>query len=156
MKKVVAIVIVALVMTMGTTMNAQSPSGQFGVGITVGGLNGAQVQYAISPAFHVGAGLGLELRDGNTGIAFAPYGKFIFAGSKEFKPFLIAILSIASYSGSSSTSTALNLGGGGEYFITPNFGLWGGIVVINIPFSPTGSKVGFGILSPTAGVEWFF
>lgn len=125
MKKVVSISIVALVMAMGTTItSAQSPDRQFGVGVTVGGMTGAQLQYAITPAVHVGAGIGLELRDGNTFLAFSPYGKFIFAGSKEFKPFLIAIFSISSMT-EGTTSTSLNFGGGAEYFITPNFGLFG-------------------------------
>lgn len=155
MKKLVAVTLVALVMAMGTSMNAQSPSGQFGVGVIVGELSGAQIQYAISPAVHVGTALGLELRDGNTNLGFSPYVKFIFAGSKELKPFLLGSFQILSLAGEGSTRTALNFGGGAEYFITPNFGVWGGIVVLNLPLSPSGSKVGFGILSPAAGLEWF-
>lgn len=160
MKKVVAIAVVALVLVMGTQLKAQSPSQQFGIGAMVGGMNAVTAQYALSPAFHLGAGLGLELRDGNSFVSFAPYAKFIFAGSKELKPFLLGIFSINSSSSGQtgvegSTSTALNFGGGVEYFVTPNFGIWAGIVVLNLPLSPSGSKVGFGILSPTVGAEWF-
>lgn len=160
MKKVVAIAVVALVLVMGTQMKAQSPSQQFGLGALVGGLNGVTAQYALSPAFHLGAGIGLELRDGNTNLSFSPYAKFIFAGSKELKPFLLGMFSISSNSSGvtgveGTTSTALNFGGGLEYFITPNFGFYAGMIVLNLPLSPSGSKVGFGILSPFVGGEWF-
>jgi len=160
MKNLVAIAVVTLVMAMGTSMSAQSPSQQFGIGAIIGGMNAVTAQYALSPAFHLGAGLGLELRDGNTNLQFSPYAKFIFAGSKELKPFLLGVFSIGSSSSGvtgveGTTSTALNFGGGVEYFVTPNFGIWAGVIVLNLPLSPTGSKVGFGILSPSLGAEWF-
>jgi len=160
MKKVVAVALVAFVLAMGTTMNAQSPDKQFGIGGVVGGVSAAQIQYAISPAFHLGAFLGLQIQ-GSTQLVFGPYGKFIFAGSKELKPFVFANLMISSTSTGgtnsvSSTSTGLNFGAGAEYFITPNFGFWAGITVLSLPLSPSGQDVGFGILAPSIGGEWFF
>jgi len=170
MKKVVAVALVAFVLAMGTTMKAQSPDGQFGIGValgTEGAVSGAQIQYAISPAFHIGTRFGISVMDGNTGIGLGPYAKFIFAGSKEFKPYVMAMLSFMNTSvdlgpnTASSTQTGVNLGFGGEYFITPNFGAFGGITLVNIPFEKNedplvaARKVSFGVLMPTIGVEWF-
>ncbi len=168
MKKFTAALVVALFLVIGlSTVKAQSPDGQFGVGVALGDISGAQIQYAISPAFHIGTRFGISVMDGNTGIGLGPYVKFIFAGSKEFKPYAMAMLSFQNSSvdlGSStvsSTQTGVNLGFGGEYFITPNFGAFGGITLVNIPFEKNedplvaARKVSFGVLMPTIGVEWF-
>lgn len=153
---------IVLVLAGGTNASAQSPDGQFGVGATISpSLSAAQLQYAITPAVHIGAGLGFGTSDGNSQFVFAPYGKFILAGTKEFKPFALAQLAVirqsfsTGLSTSSTTTTSLNLGGGAEYFITPNFGVFAAIPVIAIPFND-GAEMSFGILSPTIGVEWFF
>jgi len=170
MKKVVAVALVAFVLAMGTTMKAQSPDGQFGIGValgTEGAVSGAQIQYAISPAFHIGSLVGISVADGNTAIGIAPYIKFIFAGSKEFKPYAKAEFVLMNSSvdlgtdTQSSTRTSMNLGFGGEYFVTPNVGIFGGVSVIMIPFEKDelplviARKVTFGILMPQVGIEWF-
>jgi len=160
MKKVLAIAFAAATMAVGAS--AQSPDGQFGIGATAGYVNGAQLQYAISPAFHLGTTIGLEITDGATGLVFGPYGKFILAGSKEFKPYILGQLAIMRQSAkdglgntSSTTNTSLIAGAGAEYFITPNFGVFGTIPVLSLPFED-GATVSFGVLSPTVGIEWFF
>lgn len=168
MKKFTAAAIVALFLVVGmSSVKAQSPDGQFGVGVAMGDVSGAQIQYAISPAFHIGTRFGISIMDGNTGIGLGPYLKFIFAGSKEFKPYVQAMLSFQNTSvdlgpnTASSTQTGVNLGFGGEYFITPNFGAFGGITLVNIPFEKNedplvaSRKVSFGVLMPTIGIEWF-
>lgn len=160
MKKVLAIAFAAATMAVGAS--AQSPDQQFGIGATVGSINGAQVQYAISPAFHLGTMVGLSIEDGGTSFSFGPYGKFILAGSKEFKPYILgqlAIMRAPSTDGfgnsTSTTRTRLLAGAGAEYFITPNFGLFATVPVLSLPFED-GATVSFGILAPTVGVEWFF
>jgi hypothetical protein len=159
MKKVFAIAFAAVTMAAGAS--AQSPDGQFGVGATVGSISGAQVQYAISPAVHIGTMIGLSIEDGGTSFSFGPYGKFILAGSKEFKPYVLGQLAIMRNSvtvgnvTSSTTTTSLVAGAGAEYFITPNFGVFATVPVLTLPFED-GATVSFGILSPTVGVEWFF
>ena len=152
------LVLIAFVMMSGAAMvSAQSPSGQVGVGASIGWHDiGGHVVYAIDPAFHVGTQFGLLISDGNTQLTFAPYGKFLFKGSKELKPFLIGQLFISSSSVSGSSTTGLIFGGGAEYFITDRFGLFAQLAVLRIPFSPTGSKVSFGIATPAIGAEWFF
>lgn len=168
MKKFTAVALVALLLVVGvSTVKAQSPDGQFGVGVAMGDISGAQIQYAISPAFHIGTRFGISVADGNTGIGLGPYVKFIFAGSKEFKPYAMAMLSFQNSSvdlgpnTASSTTTGVNLGFGGEYFVTPNVGVFGGITLVNIPFEKNedplvaSRKVSFGVLMPTLGIEWF-
>lgn len=168
MKKISAIALVALLLIVGSSkVSAQSPDGQFGVGVALGDVSGMQLQYAISPAFHIGTRAMLRIQDGNTGIELGPYVKFIFAGSKEFKPFVQAMLQFQNATvdlgtdTQSSTTTALNLGFGGEWFATPNLGIFGNISLVRIPFGgnddPLVDKeaVSFGILMPTVGVEWF-
>jgi len=171
MKKVIAAAFVALcVVASFSTVKAQSPDGQFGVGValgTEGAVSGAQIQYAISPAFHIGSLVGISVADGNTAIGIAPYIKFIFAGSKEFKPYAKAEFVLMNSSvdlgpdTQSSTRTSMNLGFGGEYFVTPNVGIFGGVSVIMIPFEKDelplviARKVTFGILMPQVGIEWF-
>lgn len=169
MKKFFAVAFAAMVLIAGaSTVRAQSPDGQFGVGVALGDVSGAQIQYAISPAFHVGTRVGISISDGTTALNLGPYAKFIFAGSKEFKPYVQAMLSFMNSSidlGSntqSSTQTGLNLGFGGEWFATPNIGIFGNISLVSIPFEKNedplvvARKVSFGILQPTVGVEWFF
>lgn len=166
MKMVLVLALVAIVGSAG--MSAQgapqpgdSPEGQFGVGATVGSVTAAQLQYAITAAFHVGASLGLAINDGSTNFLFGPYGKLILAGSREFKPYLIGQLMINRSSrtvatvSTSSTSTSLVAGAGAEYFVTHHLGIFATIPVLMLPFED-GATVSLGILSPTLGVEWFF
>ena len=145
-------------MVSGATMvSAQSPSGQLGVGASIGWYDiGGHVVYAIDPAFHVGTQFGLLISDGHTQLTFAPYGKYLFKGSKELKPFLIGQLFLTSSTVSGSSTTGLTFGGGAEYFITDHFGVFAQIAVLKVPFSPSTQYVTFGIATPAIGVEWFF
>ena len=115
----------------------------------------AHLAYAISPAFHIGAQLGLDLHssDGksNNGVYFAPYGKFIMSGMKDMKPYFWGAFVVSS---STTTSTGLALGAGAEYFASRNVGVFGQFSVINIGFSPSDTHIG--IVFPQVGIEWFF
>jgi hypothetical protein len=135
-----------------TTASAQSPSGQFGLGATVGDLTAAQIQYALDPAMHIGANVGLALQDGTNLLTFAPYFKFLMRGSKEFKPFFIGQFVIVS--GGGATSTGLGIGAGAEYFISSDFGLFAQVTVLGVSFDPSVTR--FGVLTPRIGAEWFF
>jgi len=152
------LVIVMVLLGVGVS-NAQSPSQTFGFGVTAGQSLGGHILYAISPAIHVGTGFGLALQSqggaSSNQVYFAPYGKFLLAGSKEFKPFIIGQFMIASGGSgdNTSTNTGLNFGVGGEYFITPRFGIQGMFNVIQIGLSP--SSTAFGLLAPAVGIEWF-
>lgn len=157
MKKFFLVLIAAVMMSGAATVSAQSPSEAFGLGASLGWYDaGGHVVYAITPAVHVGTQFGLLISDGNTNLTFAPYGKFLFSGSKELKPFVIGQFFISSSSVEGSSSTGLLFGGGAEYFITPHFGLFAQIAVLRLPFSPSGSKVSFGLATPSIGAEWFF
>lgn len=138
------------------TAFAQSPDKQMGVGVTAGtAASAAHMCYAISPAFHLGAQFGIDLASSggtsSNSVYFAPYGKFILAGTKDFKPYFFGAFTVQSNNG---TTTSLSLGGGGEYFATKNVGVFGHVSIINIGFSPSYSHIG--IVFPQVGVEWFF
>lgn len=138
------------------TAFAQSPDRQMGIGVTVGSVGGAaHMCYALSPAFHLGAQFGIDLASSggtsSNSIYFAPYGKFILAGTKDFKPYFFGAFAIQSGNG---TTTGLSLGAGGEYFATRNVGCYGQITVINVGFDPSYSHIG--IVHPQVGIEWFF
>lgn len=130
-----------------------APSSQLGIGAST---EGAQIQYAISPGFHLGSIFGLTstspaVGDGVTTIVIAPYARFLFEGTVN--PFLEAGIGIVS--ASSTTNTNLFLNGGLEYFITRNVGIWGKVGILELPFEDGATKV-FGLAGGGAGVEWFF
>jgi len=159
MKSFAAFAAAAVVTLFGASVaSAQSPSEQFGFGVSAGdGLVGGHAVYAVTPAVHIGTQLGLVLTDGNNQFVFAPYGKFLFKGPKELKPYVWAQFGIATgkmVNGISSTQTGLAFGGGAEYFATPNVGIFGQIAVLDIGFGTGGTTV-FGLISPRVGIEWF-
>src|SRR5690606_12679775 len=103
---------------------------------------GFQLQYAISPGFHIGSNLGLNITspavgDGVTTITIEPYARFLFEGTVN--PFLQAGISIAS--ASSTTTTGLYVAGGLEYFITRNVGAYGFVGILDLPFEDGSTKV---------------
>lgn len=152
-----ALVVALLISAMSS--RAQSPDQQFGVGVTAGSMYGGYLAYAISPAFHVGTGLGIRVQSNNNQFFFGPYGKFIFAGTDELKPFILGQFSILTDAaindqGEQTAATSLAFAPGAEYFITQHFGLWGAITLLNLGFTP--SVTTFGLMNGTIGVEWFF
>jgi hypothetical protein len=154
-----SILVIAMVLLGVGMSSAQSPDRVFGFGVTAGQSLGGHVLYAISPAIHVGTGFGLALQSSggvsSNQVYFAPYGKFLLSGTKEFKPFILGQFMISSGGSgdNTSTNTGLNFGVGGEYFITPRFGIQGMFNVVQIGLSP--SSTAFGFLTPAVGIEWF-
>ncbi len=147
--------------------NAQTPDGQWGIGLTAGNSLGGHVAYAINPGFHIGAGVGLALTsvsaDGNSRsgnlLLFAPYAKLILAGMKDMKPYFFGSFVLSSGkaagAGESTTNTGLNLGAGAEYFASRNVGIYGHLSVISLGFGDV-STTDIGLLTPQVGIEWFF
>jgi hypothetical protein len=138
---------------------AQSPSKQFGVGINIGGNPniGGTIQYALSPAIHVGSQFGLQINSENSNggeniLALAPYGKFIFAGKKNFKPYVTGQLSLVN--GGTRENTSLLAWAGAEYFVNKNLGIYGQLALIDVGFDPSYTAVGLG--RSMVGIEWFF
>ncbi len=142
---------------------AQSPSEQVGVGITGGGMLGGHVAYAITPAIHLGTQFGFVINssDGNSSnqLAFGPYGKFILAGTPQFKPFGMVGFGINSVpsglNNDNVTTTSLFVNAGAEYFLNRNFGVYGMFTFIDLGFGDN-SYTTIGIGSSSVGVEWFF
>ena len=147
-----AAVAAAAVFTFGTAQ-AQSPDGQLGLGITTGSQLGGTISYAINPAFHLGTIVGFEAANNVNTIVLAPYGRFLFAGPNPFlKPFIQAQFSLLKV-GDAEATTAIGVGGGAEYFVNRNLGIYAGLTIFNLGLSPSGNT--FGLLSPQIGVEWF-
>lgn len=152
MKRFLATAASAVVLALGATAaSAQSPSEQIGFGFTAGQLTGGHVAYALSPGLHIGTGFGMQIQEGNNIVYFAPYAKFLLKGPKELKPFFMAQFEVAS--GGGTSTTGLSVSGGGEYFVTPNVGIYGQIALVSIQFDP--SVTTLGLLRPSVGIEWF-
>lgn len=152
MKRFLATAASAVVLALGATAaSAQSPSEQIGFGFTAGQASGGHVAYALSPGLHVGTGFGMQIQEGNNQVFFAPYAKFLLKGTKELKPFFMAHFEVNSGGGTSTTGLALS--GGGEYFVTPNVGIYGQISLVSIQFDPSVTTIG--LLRPSVGIEWF-
>ena len=141
---------------------AQSPSGQVGVGITAGDLIGGHVAYAITPAVHIGTQVGFVVQssDGNSSnqLMFGPYGKFILAGTPQFKPFGMVGFNIASVPSGlddNVTNTSLFVAAGAEYFANRNVGVYGMFTFLDIGFGDN-SYTTIGLGTARVGVEWFF
>lgn len=150
---------------------AQSPNKQFGMGVSISGgsvstasrVGGSSINiaYAISPAFHIGAGFGFEVQEvedvSYSGFAFGVSTKFLLAGPKEFKPFIGAGFSILSTSVEDATisNQGFGLSVGGEYFATPNIGIYGSISPFRIQFGDV-DATSFGLAGVAIGMEWFF
>jgi hypothetical protein len=156
-----------VVLSAFSTMKAQSPDQQFGIGVNlvaVSGTNsaasGATFAYAINPGLHIGTGFGLAVRSANgvssNVLVFAPYVKGLFKGSKDFVPFIMGQFGITSGSsgGNSSTNTGLNVLGGAEYFASKNLGIYGSLSVLELGFDPSITTFGIGA-SANIGIEWF-
>ena len=160
MKVICTLFAVALIMLTGvSTSSAQSPDGQFGVGIIAGSSYGGYLAYALTPAWHIGTGVGLRVQSNNNQFYVGPYAKFLMSGTKELKPFILAqfmIMSDAAVSddGTATAATSLGFAAGAEYFITPNFGLAGSITVLSLGFTP--SVTTFGLMNGNLMAEWFF
>lgn len=131
------------------------PKSGLGAGINYGWFgSGGQVQYAINHDLHVGTQFGLTISDG-TSITFAPYAKY-FLGGSTVRPFVIGQFAISSRSAGNTSTTGINLGGGAQYWISDKFGVYGQLSVLELPISPSGQDVSFGLLTPAIGLELFF
>ncbi len=129
-----------------------APSSQFGIGA---GTSGFQLQYAISPAFQLGANFGLlvtspSVGDGETQITIGPYARFLFEGTVN--PFIQAGINIVS---GDATTTSLYAAPGLEYFFSRNVGVYGLVGLLDIPFEDGATKT-FGLSGGAVGVEWYF
>lgn len=165
-----AIAILAVAMSVSSAW-AQSPNQQFGMGITVGastmtsaattGGSALHFVYAVNPAIHVGATFGVESWNVNdvsySAFAFGVFGKFLFSGPRELKPFIEAGFRFGSTSVEKVSVSQQNLvlSGGAEYFATPNVGIYAGLTPLQITFGDIeGTRIG--ISGGFLGAEWFF
>lgn len=163
-----ATLVVAAAMTFQSA-SAQSPDQMFGLGVSAGSSAAIELCYAVNPAIHIGAGVGITLHShsvNNTStssnyIVFAPYARFILKGTSTFKPFLQGAFEVASgpvqtgLSTENQTNTGLGLGGGAFYFPAATVGLFGQISVISLGFGDV-STTDIGIHSGRLGALWFF
>lgn len=155
MKKGLFVAAAAMMVCSAATLFANGPKSGLGFGVNRGGpaTAGVQVQYAINQDLHVGTQFGFRISDG-TDITFAPYAKY-FLGGSQVRPYAIGQFAISSKSVAGTSTTGITLGGGAQYWISEKFGVYGQVSVVEIPISPSGQDVGFGILTPSIGLELF-
>jgi hypothetical protein len=73
------------------------------------------------------------------------------------RPYAVGQFAIASRSTAGNTSsTGINLGGGAQYWFSDKFGVYGQVNVLEVPISPSGQDISFGVLTPSIGLELFF
>ena len=140
-----------------------APSGQSGVGIVAGtGGNvpvGATYQYAFSPSFVLGAGLGLDMASVNsvstTNYSFEVFGRWLFEG--KVNPFAQVALRLNGFDNGVTTSTQkiLYAGFGLQYFMNQNVGVYSMLEIVTLNLeSGGGSQIG--LRAPRVGLEWYF
>jgi hypothetical protein len=161
MKKLFFVVLVAITAAVVGPLHAQTaPSGQFGVGLTLGSGSGAQFTYAINTNVHVGARLGfasLSQRGESTSqFSFAPFFRYLFSASGGVMPYLLGEFDYTSVSsgGASQSSTALYLGGGVAHYWNATFGVRAEIFLLDLGLDPSYTQ--FAIVPVRVGVDWFF
>jgi hypothetical protein len=136
-----------------------APDGQFGL---QAGTHGVGLQYAASPSIQIGSTVGILFGDAPTDIILGPYVKWLFEG--DVNPYAKVGADIVMPDNDNLDSYVdIGVSGGLEYYITPNFGVFGEVRVFgflseNNPSVTDGdADVIFGLpTSGHAGVEWFF
>jgi hypothetical protein len=161
MKKLFFVVLVAITAAVVGPLHAQTaPSGQFGVGLTLGSGSGAQFTYAINTNVHVGARLGFASQSqsgtSTSQFSFAPFFRYLFSASGGVMPYLLGEFDYTSVSsgGVSQSSTALYLGGGVAHYWNATFGVRAEIFLLDLGLDPSYTQ--FAIVPVRVGVDWFF
>ncbi len=157
---------------------------KIGVGITVGeavsiGLvpvpvYGASGFYAVTPSIHAGLQFGLltgtssgdsKAFDNVTAVEIAPYGKILFGGMKDIRPFFKLSIAFINYSvklpgtnttaGESRSESNSSLWGsfGLSYDVSKTFSLIGQVRFFDIGMSGKSKISYFGLASPAIGME---
>lgn len=158
MKSVVTTV-AACVILVGSSALAQSPNGQFGIGLTLGTGSGAQFTYAVNPNIHLGGRLGFTSTsmsgESQSQFAFAPFFRYLI-GSSGVVPYLHGEFqySSISVSGTSSSQTALFIGAGIAHYWNASFGVRAEANILQLGLDP--SSTTFEIAAARIGIDWFF
>lgn len=158
MKSVVTAV-AACVILVGSSALAQSPNGQFGIGLTLGTGSGAQFTYAVNPNIHLGGRLGFTSTsmsgESQSQFAFAPFFRYLI-GSSGVVPYLHGEFqySSISVSGTSSSQTALFIGAGIAHYWNASFGVRAEANILQLGLDP--SSTTFEIAAARIGIDWFF
>jgi hypothetical protein len=168
------------------TAKAQSPDAALGIGVSMTpslsiagagssvGLFGGTVSYALSPAFHIGTGIGAgvttfvsegDTTESITTYLFSPYARLLFMGNETFKPMVQAQLLVGSLQ-TDQSFMKMTFAVGAEHFVNRNFGIYGNVRIVDFDISNSftaggetvdGKKLAnFGFMAPTLGIEWFF
>ncbi|MCC6398589.1 MAG: hypothetical protein IT282_16365 [Bacteroidetes bacterium] len=159
---------------------------KLGVGVTVGeavsiGLvpvpvYGAAVFYAVTPSIHAGLQVGFlsgtssgdsKAFDNVTAVELAPYGKILFGGMKDIRPFFKLSIAFINYSvkmpgtatepGESRNESNSSLWGsfGAAYEISKTLLVSGQVRFFDIGMTGKSKISYFGLASPAIGVEIF-
>jgi hypothetical protein len=163
--------------------SAVAPASQLGIGIFAGGVvtgGGATIQYAITPAIHVGLQAGLASQTGEettNGTAttstsqsivnVGPYVRLLL--ESVVNPFFQIGFDFAETSTTNKTtigsttneqttsvsSSELYASFGLEGFISRSFGVYAAVDLLNVP-TESGNATVFGIFGGKIGIDWFF
>ncbi|MEY2719849.1 MAG: hypothetical protein RLZZ273_1215 [Bacteroidota bacterium] len=137
--------------------SAQPKEESFGIGISAGWHQGANVTYVISQDVHLGMQVGLHSSESGTHPTFAPTVRYFFAHEGNFHPFAVGSLYISEGGMNGQAylaNTGALLGVGASYFPAKDVNIYAQVSALNLPMD-NNESTSFGIMMPSVGIEWF-
>jgi len=137
--------------------SAQPKEESFGIGVSAGWHQGANITYVISQDVHLGMQVGLHSSEGGTHPTFAPTVRYFFAHEGNFHPYAVGSIYISKGGMSGQAylaNTGALLGVGASYFPAKDVNIYAQVTALNLPLD-NNEPTSFGIMMPSVGIEWF-
>ena len=129
------------------TNNAGTSSGLV-ADVHTGEVTGAALLYMISKSVQVGAGVGMQIREGSNAFYFSPRARFLISILSYAYLFIDAQFRLLF---GDASGTALVFGVGLLSWVTSYVALYGGVAVLDLGFDP--SYTTLGLLSAYVGMQ---
>jgi hypothetical protein len=137
--------------------SAQPKEESFGIGISTGWHQGANVTYVVSQDVHLGMQVGLHSSENGTHPTFAPTVRYFLSHEGNFHPYAVASMYISEggMPGQAyKANTGALLGVGASFFPAKDVNLYAQVTALNLPLD-NNEPLSFGIMMPSVGIEWF-
>lgn len=161
----------------GEAKTAKVPNESFGLGIQLQNPQeiGVVGSYAFTPDLHIGTQIGFSYDtgydlgnnfkyDGGLNFNFAPFVKYFFENTNNFKPFVMAGATISSTSIMVSVSGVpvstkddkvnIHVTAGGQWFPYKTVGVYAGFRFLDM--DTDNSQMFIGVGKPILGIDWWF
>lgn len=137
--------------------SAQPKDESFGIGISAGWHQGANITYVISQDVHLGMQVGLHASESGTHPTFAPTVRYFLSHEGNFHPYAVASMYISEggMGGQAyKANTGALLGVGASYFPAKDINIYAQVTALNLALD-NNESTSFGIMMPSVGIEWF-